>query len=145
MIIGSPAGKFAPFDRLELAAGEFQRLFGRCGVGRETQDRARYDRAGEACDNATPRGLRKSVISHANKCIADRNGFSSRANATRERLRGFVAAACRTITWPNSPDSRNCAWRGVEFGLVLLVKMGNRSSVLFSNEAPGTRGGVRTA
>ena len=120
MIIGSPAGKLAPFDRLELAAGEFQRLFGRCGVGRETQDRARYDRAGEACDNATPRGLRKSVISHANKCIADRNGLSPRANAdSRASARLCCGGVPDDPHGPIPPIAETVAWRAVELGLVL--------------------------
>src|SRR5262249_39999212 len=41
VIIGSPARQLGPFDRLELAAWEFQRLlagpfFGRYGAGRQT-------------------------------------------------------------------------------------------------------------
>ena len=35
MVIGRPARELGPIDRLELAAGEFQRFFGRCGAGRE--------------------------------------------------------------------------------------------------------------
>jgi hypothetical protein len=40
VIIGPPARELSPFDRLELAAWEFQRLlggfFGRCHAGRQT-------------------------------------------------------------------------------------------------------------
>jgi hypothetical protein len=36
VIIGRPARKIGPVDRLELAAGEFQRFFGQCSVGRQT-------------------------------------------------------------------------------------------------------------
>jgi hypothetical protein len=112
MIIGSPARKLAPFDRLELAAGEFQRLFGRCGVGRETQDRARYDRAGEACDNATPRGLRKSVISHANKRADSRASARLCCGGVPDDPHGPI---------PPIADAkpRTVAWRAVELGLVL--------------------------
>jgi hypothetical protein len=36
VIISPPAREFGPFDRLELAVREFQRLFGPRGAGRET-------------------------------------------------------------------------------------------------------------
>src|SRR5262249_32286472 len=36
MIIGPPARELGPLDGLELAAREFQRPLGRCGVGRQT-------------------------------------------------------------------------------------------------------------
>ena len=71
MIIGRPARELAPFDGLKLAARELQRLFGRCGAGRET-----HDRLDEACDHATPKALtpkhlREARISpHASKCAA---------------------------------------------------------------------------
>src|SRR5262249_18316469 len=40
MIITRPALKFHPLDRLELAAWDFQRLFGQAGTGDGTQHRA---------------------------------------------------------------------------------------------------------
>jgi hypothetical protein len=61
MIIGRPAGELGPFDRLELAGREFQWFFGRCGTGRETQDRA-----DEACDDAH-RELSRAR-KHSNDC-----------------------------------------------------------------------------
>ena len=74
MIIRRPARELAPFDRLELAACEFQRLFGRCGAGRDIQNRA-----DEACDHAALRSLRKPPISlHANKRVADGIGSGAR-------------------------------------------------------------------
>ena len=35
VIIGIPAHEICPFDRLELAVRQFQRLFGRCSAGRQ--------------------------------------------------------------------------------------------------------------
>src|SRR5262249_12416736 len=62
MIIGPPARELGPLDGLELAAREFQRPLGRCGVGRQT------------CDHAAPRGVRKPTLSlQASNRIADAN------------------------------------------------------------------------
>ena len=36
VVIGLPAHEVCPFDRLELAVRQFQRYFGRCGIGRAT-------------------------------------------------------------------------------------------------------------
>jgi hypothetical protein len=85
MIVGRPARELAPFDRLEMAAREFQRFFGQCAGGRETDNRAK-----QACDDDAPRPLRKLPTSlHANKCSADRNGSTTRA------MVGAVERLCR--------------------------------------------------
>ena len=63
----------------------FQPLLGRRDAGRETQDRAAYDRSGEACkacDHTTPGTLCKPPISlHASTSVTDANGSDARANA----------------------------------------------------------------
>src|SRR5436190_19193793 len=83
MVVGRPARELAPFDWLELAAREFQRLFSRCGAGREADDREIRHRADEACDPATLMSLRKPPTSlHAHKCAATRNRSGARANAS---------------------------------------------------------------
>src|SRR5262245_30149828 len=74
VIVGRPARELAPFERLELAACELHRPFGRCGGGRQT-----YDCAEEACDHATLGGLAKRPTRlHASKCTAGRNGSAAR-------------------------------------------------------------------
>jgi hypothetical protein len=61
-----------------MAAREFQRFFGQCAGGRETDNRAK-----QACDDAAARPLRKLPTSlHANKCTADRNGSTTRATVS---------------------------------------------------------------
>src|SRR5262249_31615886 len=73
VIIGPPAREFGPFDRLELAACESQRLLGRflgrCGAGCKT-----YDCAEQAYDHAAHRGMRKTTIGlQASNRIEDAN------------------------------------------------------------------------
>jgi hypothetical protein len=106
MIVGRPARELAPFDRLEMAAREFQRFFGQCAGGRETDNRAK-----QACDDDA-RPLRKLPTSlHANKCTADRNGSTTRATVS-------LGAVERR-------------WRPVS----MLAKNRNRSSATFQQDA----------
>jgi hypothetical protein len=70
-----------------MAAREFQRFFGQCAGGRETDNRAK-----QACDDHAPRPLRKLPTSlHANKCTADMNGSTTRATVSL----GAVERLCR--------------------------------------------------
>src|SRR5512133_139524 len=76
MIIARPASEFGPLQRLELAAGEFQRPFRRGAAGDNAHDRAK-----KARDQRTPKGLRtRPTVPHANKCMADGNGSAARAS-----------------------------------------------------------------
>src|SRR2546430_8630408 len=71
MIIGGPAGELGPFDRLELAAHQFQRAFGRCDVGG-----GKDNSAAEASDHAPPPNLRKTPPPlPAKKSISEGDGF----------------------------------------------------------------------
>src|SRR5262245_60406055 len=95
MIVGRPARELAPFDGLELAAREFQRPFGECAGGRETDDRAK-----QACEDPAPRRahrpLRKLATSlDANKCAADRNGAAARASVFVGAVERYCRAGAR--------------------------------------------------
>ena len=91
MIVGRPARELAPFDRLEMAAREFQRFFGQCAGGRETDNRAT-----QACGDDAARPLRKLPTSlHANKCTADRNGSTTRATISLAAVEWLCRAGAR--------------------------------------------------
>src|SRR5262249_45107113 len=91
MIVVRPARELAPFDGLELAARKFQRPFGPCAGGRETDDRAK-----QACEDPAPRRAPRPLCKlptrlHANQCTADRNGSAARARV----FLGAVERLCR--------------------------------------------------
>ena len=91
MIVGRPARELAPFDRLELAAREFQRPFSQCAGGRDTDNRAK-----QARDDDASRRFRKLPTSlHANKCTADRNGSATRATISLGAVERLCCAGTR--------------------------------------------------
>src|SRR5262249_56948819 len=91
MIVGRPARELAPFDRLELAAREFQRPFSQCAGGSETDNRAK-----QARDDDASRRFRKLPTSlHANKCTADRNGSATRATISLGAVERLCCAGTR--------------------------------------------------
>src|SRR5215472_16919456 len=95
MIVGRPARELAPFDGLELAARKFQRPFGECAGGRETDDRAK-----QACEDPAPRRAPRPLCKlptrlHTNQCTADRNGSAARARVFLGGLEGFGGPAGR--------------------------------------------------